>query len=97
MPPTVLGSFVATLLFECSDRVHGSGPITLYHVLASTFLFECPGISKAHLVCFRRRLWPRQETLAQLEHYCRVLGQLDGSLSLGRMDPSALPAGFLCF
>ena len=45
VPPTVLGSFVATLLFECSDRVHGSGPITLYHVLASTFLFECPVIS----------------------------------------------------
>ena len=86
MPPSALGAFVATLLFNSSRRVYGSGPITLEDAVSSTFLFECPGIGQGHLVAFRRRLWPRQETMAQLEQYCRFFG---GSFSLGRMEPGA--------
>ena len=55
-------------------------------VMLSTALFECPGISKAHLVAFRRWLWPRHETLAQLEQYQGVFGRSSG---LKGMEPGA--------
>ena len=82
---------MVTLLRECSNQA-SRWPITLVDVLLRTSLhfFECPGISKAHLVAFRRQLWPRQETLAQLEQYSGVL-TFDSS-SLRKMDPSECTA-----
>ena len=85
MPPDAVHSFVATLLHKCSNSARDISPIKLADVLLCTALFECPGISKAHLVAFRRRIWPRK-TIAQLKWYHGIVRYSPG---LRFMDPSA--------
>lgn len=88
VPPPTLRLFVHTLLHRCSDRAWHElrMSITLADVLHCTnpFFFKCPGINKDHLVAFRRRLWPRQETIAQLERYYSILADCS---SLKVMEP----------
>ncbi|KAL4421757.1 hypothetical protein ABPG77_009740 [Micractinium sp. CCAP 211/92] len=73
VPPTAFRSFVATLLSECSNCTLAGTPITLKCVITCTTIFDCPGISRAHLLAFQRQIWPRHATIAQLEQYSGIL------------------------
>ncbi|KAL4433446.1 hypothetical protein ABPG77_010299 [Micractinium sp. CCAP 211/92] len=84
VPPAAFPSFVAALLSKCSNWAH-RGPITLHDVITSTVLFDCPGISRDHLLAFERQVWPRHVTIAQLEQYSGISPWVPTPLS--RMDP----------
>ncbi len=86
VPPSAFLSFVATLLFDCSNCALGGRPVTLKHVITCTTRLKCPGISRAHLVAFQRHVWPRHATIAELEQYSGILPGV--STLLRDMDPS---------
>ncbi|KAL4433447.1 hypothetical protein ABPG77_010300 [Micractinium sp. CCAP 211/92] len=69
VPPAAFPSFVAKLLSLCSDWAGRRRPITLHHLIMTTALFDCPGVSRDHLLAFERQVWPRHATIAQLAQY----------------------------
>ncbi|KAL4440743.1 hypothetical protein ABPG77_000452 [Micractinium sp. CCAP 211/92] len=68
MPPDVLQPLVKALLDNCSSMAP-PGPIPLAHVLLRTYSTTCCGVSQDHLSAFRKQLWPRHTTVAELEGY----------------------------
>lgn len=84
MAPGLFRPFVKALVANCS-AVAAPGPIRLSDVLDRTYSTECPGLSKDTLSAFRRLLWPRHSTVAELEGYVGIL--TSGSGSLSHMEP----------
>ncbi|KAL4447364.1 hypothetical protein ABPG77_007397 [Micractinium sp. CCAP 211/92] len=85
VPPSAFYSFVASLLFKCSNFAPGSMPIILAHIITSIALLDCPGISQDHLMAFQRHVWPRHATIAELEQYSGIFPGVPTRLS--DMDP----------
>ncbi len=86
VPPSAFYSFVASLLFKCSNFAPDSMPIILAHIITSIALLDCPGISQDHLMAFQRHVWPRHATIAELEQYSGIFPGVPTRLS--DMDPS---------
>lgn len=83
MPPGVLQPLVKALLDNCSSMAP-PGPIPLAHVLLRTYSTTCCGVSQDHLAAFRKQLWPRHTTVAELEGY---IGITTWRSSLSCMEP----------